>query len=181
MMMRKLFALTLLALLFPFASEGRERADDFSLSITVTRGERSRDSHSQTTRINLKGRNLSYEKSYAGFRGGARSAPVKKSFRLTEQDVEKLKNIVRDKELLTSELLALASADGGVRGYFEITLGINLDGKSSGIGIRGPRGGAAIREKPLYLRANALLDAVYSILSAQDKEIGYENRDLISD
>lgn len=180
MLMRKLVALTLLILLFPFASEARQRGDDFSLSITVTRGERSRDSHSQTTRITLKGRDLSYEKTYAGFRGGARSAPVKKSFRLTEQDVEKLKKLVRDNELLTSDSLAVAGAEGGVRRYFEIALGINLDGKRSSIEITGPRDAAVVKEKPIYSRANALLDAVYAILSAQDKEIGYENRDLIS-
>lgn len=179
MMMPKLFALTSLLLLLAFGCEAGQKADDFSLSITVTRGERSRDSHSQTTRITLKGRDLLYEKSYAGFRGGARSEPVKKSFRLSQEDVEKLKKVVRDNQLLTSDSLALASAEGGVRSYFEIALGINMDGRKSGLEITGPRDAAGIKEKQIYRRAQALLDAVYSILVAQDKEIGYENRDLI--
>jgi hypothetical protein len=176
--MRRLIALTLLALLFPLVSYG-DRPEDFSLSISLTRGERSRDSHSQTTRITLRGRELTYEKSYSGFRGGAKSAPVKKSFRVKDEDLELLKKLVRDNELLASDSLAVAGATGGVRRYFEIELNINLDGKKSSVAISGPRSASEIREKPIYQRANLLLDAVYKILAGQDKDIGYENRDLV--
>jgi hypothetical protein len=176
--MRRLIALTLLALLPLVVYSGRP--DDFSLSATVTRGERSRDSHSQTTRITLKGRELLYEKSYSGFRGGARSAPVKKSFRVKDEDVELLKKLVRDNELLTSDTLAVEEASGGVRRYFEIELNVNQNGKKSSIEISGPRSASEIREKKLYQRADALLDALYKLLTERDKEIGYENRDLIS-
>ena len=175
--MRRLIALTLLALL-PLAGYSR-RPEDFSLSATVTRGERSRDSHSQTTRITLKGRELIYEKSYSGFRGGAKSAPVKKSFRIKDEDLELLKKLVRDNELLASDALAVEGPEGGVRRYFEIELNINLDGKKSSIEISGPRNAADIREKKIYRKTNALLDALYKLLAEQDKEIGYENRDLI--
>jgi hypothetical protein len=176
--MRRLIALGLLVLLLPFSCSGKG-ADDFSLSLSLTRGERSRDSHSQTTLITLKGRVLTYEKSYTGFRGGAPSKPVKKSFSLSEADVEALKKLVRDNDLLTSDSVALASAEGGVRRYFEIALNIRLDGKKSSTEISGPRSAAEIREKPAYKRAYAVMDAVYKILTSQDKEIGYENRDLI--
>ncbi|MBD0373096.1 MAG: hypothetical protein ICV60_19805 [Pyrinomonadaceae bacterium] len=178
--MRRLLALSILALLLPF-STGASVADDFSLNISLTRGERSRDSHSQTTRITLKGRELVYEKSYSGFRGGARSQPVRKSFRISDEEVEGLKKIVRDNDLLTSDRLEVSSEAGGIRRYFELALNINLNGKKSSIEINGSRTAVEIKEKPAYRKAYALLDAVYKILSAQDKEIGYENRDLVID
>ena len=174
--MRRLILLTLFSLLLPFAVAARG-PEDFSLNISVTRGERSRDSHSQTTRITLNGRELLYEKSYRGARG--KTAPVRKSFKITGEDVEKLKKLIRENELLNSDQLAVAGADSGIRRYFEIALAISLDGKKSSIEIAGPRNATEIKEKQIYRRANALLDAVYAILSAQDKEIGYENRDLI--
>lgn len=179
MVNKRLIVLSLLALLLPFAAHGR-KPDDFSLGISLTRGERSRDSHSQTTRITLKGRELLYEKSYSGYRGGARSVPVRKSFRIRNEDVKHLKKLVRDEDLLTSDTLAVAGAGGGIRRYFEIVLNINLDGKKSYIEISAPRNATEIKEKRAYRKSYALLDAVYKILSDLDKEIGYENRDLIS-
>lgn len=176
--MRQLIALALLALLF--ISAYSRLPEDFSLSATVTRGERSRDSHSQTTRITLKGSELVYEKSYRGFRGGARSAPVRKSFRLSSEELELLKKLVRDNDLLTSDTLTVEGEESGVRRYFEIELSVNLGGKKSSIEINGPRTASEIREKKIYQRAYALLDALYKLLADRDKEIGYENRDLIT-
>ncbi|HEY0319874.1 MAG TPA: hypothetical protein VGC66_02780 [Pyrinomonadaceae bacterium] len=178
--MRRLIALSLLALLLPFSAYCK-RAEDFSLDISLIRGERSRDSHSQATHITLNGRELVYEKSYRGYRGGARSEPVKKSFKIKDEDVERLKKIVLDNSLLTSDSLEVEGAQGGVRQFFELALNINLNGKKSSIEISAPRSATEIKEKPVYVRANALLDAVYKILAEQDKEIGYENRDLIDD
>jgi hypothetical protein len=178
--MGRLIVLSLLTLLIPFAA-GSQGADDFSLNISLTRGERSRDSHSQTTRMTLKGRELLYEKSYSGYRGGARSVPVRKSFTLREEDLELLKKLVRDNDLLTTDALALAEAEGGIRRYFQIAMKINLDGKKSSIEVSGSREAADLKGKQVFQRANALLEAVYRILAGQDKEIAYENRDLIID
>jgi hypothetical protein len=176
--MRRLIALSILALLLPFAADGR-KPEGFSFGISLTRGERSRDSHSQTTRITLKGQELLYEKSYTG-RGGSRSVPVRKSFRLRDEELEQLKKLVRDTELLKSDTLSAPEGESGMRRYFRIALNINLDGQKSYIEISGPRNATEIKEKRIFQKANTLLDAVYKILSEQDKEIGYENRDLIS-
>ena len=176
--MRRLIALSLLALLLPFTAHGR-KPDDFSLSISLTRGERSRDSHSQTTRITLRGRELVYEKSYSGYRG-ARSVPVRKSFRIKDEDLERLKELVRKGEFPDSYEFAVKDEERGVRRYFALKLDINLDGRKSSIEINGPRNASQIKEKAAYQKANALMEAVYKILGALDKEIGYENRDLIN-
>lgn len=176
--MRRPIALILLTILLPLAAHAR-KPDDFSLSITLTRGERSRDSHSQTTRITLKERELIYEKSYSGFRGGARSAPVKKRFKIRGEDLEQLKKMVRESNLPDSFELSLTNEESGVRRYFELALNLNLDGKKSSIEISGPRNATQIKEKDVYLKTNALVDAVYRLMVEQDKEIGYENRDLI--
>ncbi len=176
--MRRLIAFCLLALIFPFASPGQEQADDFYLSVSLTRGERSRDSHSQTTRITLKGQELLYEKRYRGYRS-SQSLPIRKSFLLRQEDAEKLKKLVRENDLLTSETIAVADAEGGIRRYFEIALEINLEGKSSSIKISGPRSAAQIRERQIYSKTHALLDAIYKMLAELDHEIVDENRDLI--
>jgi hypothetical protein len=178
--MRRLIALSLLALLLPFTAPAH-RPDDFSLSLSLTRGERSRDSHSQTTRITLKGSELLYEKSYSGFRGGARSVPVKKTFRLRDEDRERLKKLVRDKEFPELYEFSVADEPAGVRRYFELKLNVTLDGKRSSIVVAGPRTSSRFKEQANFQKTDALLDALYTILAQQDKEIGYENRDLISD
>lgn len=179
--MLRLFALSLAALLLLSLTAPAQRPDDFSLDITLTRGERSRDSHSQTTRITLRGNELLYEKSYAGFRGGARTAPVKKSFRLREEDRERLKKLVRDKEFSEDYEFVVADEEAGIRRYFDLKLNITLDGKKSVGHFYGPRASSRFKEQSNFLKADALLDALYTILAAQDKEIGYENRDLVSD
>jgi hypothetical protein len=177
--MRRPVALILLVLLLPlpFAAYGQQ-PDDFSLNIALTRGERSRDSHSQTTRITLKGDELTYEKSYRGARG-AKSVPVKKSFKIRTEDRERLKKLVRDNGLLSSVAAAVADEGTGVRRYFNISLDISLDGKKSGIEVSGPRSAVEIKEQKAYQKASALLAAVYQILSGQDREIPDESRDLI--
>jgi hypothetical protein len=178
--MRRLIALSLAALLLPFAAPAQRR-DDFSLDISLTRGERSRDSHSQTTRITLKGSELVYEKSYSGFRGGARSSPVRKTFRLKDEERERLKELVRDKEFPAAYEFAVPEEGGGVRRYFELKLNILLGGKKSSLAFAGPRDSSRFKEQAGFRKADALLDAVYTLLAEQDKEIPYENRDLISD
>jgi hypothetical protein len=155
-------------------------ADDFSLDISLTRGERSRDSHSQTTRITLRGDELLYEKSYRG-RGGARTVPVRKSFRIGDEERERLKKLLRESELPVTYKLAEAEAESGLRRYFALILNVSLDGKKSAIDIYGPRNGTRISEQPAYLKAQAVLDGVYKLLSERDREIGYENRELIEE
>jgi hypothetical protein len=179
--MRRLFALSLAALLLLSFNALAQRPDDFSLNITLTRGERSRDSHSQTTRITLKGSELLYEKTYTGFRGGARSAPVKKSFRLSDEERERLKKLVRDREFPEAYEFLAAEEESGIRRYFELKLNMTLDGNKTVMNIAGPRTSQRFREQANFQKADALLDAVYTILTARDKEIGFENRDLISD
>lgn len=175
----KLFALLILLSLLILPMVDGHKPDDFSLSISLTRGERSRDSNSQTTAINIKGRTLLYEKSYRGYRASKREA-VKKSFQIKEADVLRLKSLIRDKGLLVSDSLAVAEEESGVRRYFAITLNINQDGKKSIITISGPSEAAAIKEKKIYQSADALLEAVYEIINEQDAGIGYENRYLIN-
>jgi hypothetical protein len=179
--MRRLFALSLATLLLLSLTASARRPDDFSLNITLTRGERSRDSHSQTTRITLRGSELLYEKTYTGFRGGARSAPVKKSFRLSDEERERLKKLVRDRAFPEAYDFSVAEEESGIRRYFELKLNMTLDGKKSVINVSGPRTSSRFKEQENFQKAYALLDAVYTILSARDKEIAYENRDLISD
>ena len=176
--MKRFIPLLLLSLLVLSTNVDAQKRDELSLNISLTRGEHSRDSHSQTTKILLKGRELVYEKSSTGFRAGA---PVKKSFTIKDEDVTQLEKLIGEQNLLVTDTLAVAlEPGGGFRTYFKINVQIELDGQKSAIAISGPRRNAGIKEKTIYRQTDALLEAVYKIINEQDADIGYENRGLVN-
>ena len=176
--MKKFIPLLLLSLLALSTTLYAQKRDELSLNISLTRGEHSRDSHSQTTKITLQGRELVYEKSSTGFRA---REPVKKSFTVSDEDIAQLKKLIREQNLLVTDTLAVAlEPGGGFRTYFKINVQIELDGQKSAIAISGPRRDSGIKEKNIYRQTNALLEAVYKIINEQDADIGYENRGLVN-
>jgi hypothetical protein len=176
----KRIALSLLLLFVSLMTAyGHRKQDDFSLHISLTSGESSRDSHAETATITVNGSELVYEKRYRGFRASTRT-PVRRVFRIRDEDLKRLKTLIIDNNLLSTDALAVAGKTGGVRRYFEITLDITLDGKKGSIKISGPRDASEIKEKSIYKSAGALVEAAYKIINEQDEAIGYENRGLIN-
>ena len=176
----KRIALSLLLLFVSLMTAyGHRKPDDFSLNISLTRGESSRDSHSETITITVNGSELVYEKRYRGFRASTRT-PVRKVFSIKNEDLKRLKTLIIDNNLLSTDALAVAGKTGGVRRYFEITLDITLDGKKGSIKISGPRDASEIKTKSIYKRTDALVEAVYKIIASRSEAIGYENRGLIN-
>ncbi len=175
--MKKLIILSLIicALAFPCASRA---SDDLHISVSLVKGESSKDSHSTLTKITIQGSEIVYEKS---FRGGRRREPVNKRYKISDEELRALRQLITEKGLLASDTLELPQERSGVRRYFTIELSLQVGGKSSAIKISGPRSASEIRQKPIYQKADALLEAIFKLITAQDKDAAYESRTLIEE
>lgn len=169
--MKKIVALVLLicALLVP-ANGGTK--DDFTLSLTLKIGERSRDSHAETTVIRLNGNNLVYEQTYSGA-GASRREPVRKEFKLKGSEISQLKDLIKERNLLGSGGLNFKPA-AGQHTYFELTINITLKGIIATQELSGPRGAANIKDEPVYQKSVALLQELYRLLNLRDTGLRYE-------
>ena len=102
------------------------RTDDLYVSISLTRGERSRDSGSRTATITLAQDRITYEKTYHGM-GAGRQKPVHKEFKLGDEDKRRLIELIRARKLLVTDSIKYPLADSGIRRYFKISVQIKLN------------------------------------------------------
>lgn len=142
------------------------------LSLSLTRGERSRDSNSSTTVITINQNTVVYDKTFRGRQPRGRQ-PIHKEFQITSQDIENLKQLIKTKGLLKSDSKTYPS-EAGVHNYFELAIDLKLDGRASSIKLSGPARSAKIKDEQLYKASDALMQEVYKLLAAQDDEIVYE-------
>src|SRR5215471_16049343 len=78
--------------------------DQFYLQVTIVTGEHSRDSNSITRKLTVSSGQLVYEETYEGARSN-RHAPVKKQFKLTQQDQANLIQLLKAKNLLVTKTI----------------------------------------------------------------------------
>jgi hypothetical protein len=168
--MKKLVILALLAGTLSLPVSGVAK-DDFTLSLTLTIGERSRDSNAETTLIRLVGNSLTYEQTYSGYQGGKRE-PVRKEFKLKAGEIERLKSLVKEKNLLGSGVLKFEPS-AGQHNYFEMNVSVTLKGIISTQELSGPRAAASIKDERVYQKAIALLQELYRLISLRDPQISY--------
>ena len=90
--MKKLLALTFMVCAFPFVTYGAD-ADSLNLTITMSKGQRSRDAGGATTSITISGETIVYEVTYSGMsrRGGSRPP---KNFKLEAADRKRLVDLI---------------------------------------------------------------------------------------
>jgi hypothetical protein len=174
--MRKLLLVALLICLCASPLYAR-RTDDLYVSITLTRGERSRDSGGKTIKITLAQDRIVYERTYYGMAGG-RQKPVRKEFKLEDEDKRRLIELIRARKLLLTDSINYPLADSGIRRYFKIFVQLKLNAKKGEISIEGPTNAVKIKEQKLYQDSNALIEEIYKIIHRLDEEISYE--ELIS-
>lgn len=170
--MKKVLILALLICAFPILASGLVDKDKFTLSVSLTTGERSRDSHSQTTTITLTGDNLVYEQTYSGF-GASRRQPVRKEFKLKGSEISRLKSLVKEQDLTGSGGLKFTPAAGQFT-YFEMVVRVTLKGIIATQELSGPRAAANIKEERVYRKSVALLQELYRLINLRDKEIDYQ-------
>lgn len=166
-------ALTFLALLACSCSvlASENGMDDLSVRVVLTTGERSKDSSSQTTTINVTRSAISWERAFSG-RGG-RVSPSRKEFKLSSAQMRTLLKLVRSNSLLVTDSIELPR-DSSNYMYFEISVDLSLGEKKGAINISGPRNAATIKEEKLYQNTLTLVEELYRIMSGQDKSIRFE-------
>lgn len=145
--------------------------DDFTLSLSLKTGERSRDSNSQTILIRLASDNLTYEETYSGY-GASNRTPVRKEFKLRKSEISRLKSLIKEKNLLGSGGLKFEPAPGQST-YFEMTIKIILKGIIATQQLSGPRGAEKIKEERVYQKSIALLQELYRLINLRDTAINY--------
>lgn len=136
------------------------------VSLSSVRSERSRDSGSTTITINVDNQTLTYDETRTGMRriGG----PVHKKYLLTDEEVLKLKRLVREKNLLVSGSSEYPTSNPPFV-LHKLSVEVSLDGKQSQIKASGPPSSEALRNDKLYKKANALFEELMSILNAHEQ------------
>ncbi len=152
--------------------------DDLYISVSLTKGESSRDSNSRRTTITLEGDKIVYEITYQGY-GASKRERVHKEYRATAEEIKTLIKVIEEHNLLASDSLE-QPAESGLRRYFEITTDLSLNGRKSRTEISAPSGALKIKSEKLYQNSSALVEELFRILNAHDKEIQYGD-DLLFD
>lgn len=134
-------------------------ADNLSLNISVTEGEHSKDSNSRTTTIVINGHELRYEKAYHGYRSN-RATPVNKTIRLSDEKLNQLIALLKEKNLLVSN--SIGQSTDGIGRYFIVNASLALGRRKSSIKISGMKN--KLENEKLYQDFNSLLDMIESFL-----------------
>ncbi|MDX6692523.1 MAG: hypothetical protein QOF02_126 [Blastocatellia bacterium] len=169
--MRKVVVLALLICSLAFAARAAER-DGFTIALSLIIGERSRDSHAETTNIRLEGDKLTYEQTYSGA-GASKRKSEHLEFKLKSGEVERLKSLVKEQKLTGTGSLRFEPAAGQFN-YFELNIKVTLRGIIATQELSGPRGAANIKDERVYQKSVALLRELYRLINLRDKEISYQ-------
>jgi len=144
---------------------------DFKIIASLTTGERSKDSNSQTTTISVDAKGIILEETSKG--NGRRRGPAagRKGFKLTDADRDALLKVIQENGMLVSDSITLPQPVPAF--YFGIGISIGLDGEKGSIRISGPRSASELAEEKLYKRSILLLKELHRIIHAQDPSIGF--------
>ena len=170
--MKKLVTLTLLLCAIPLFARG-DKADALYLQMTMTSGERSKDSNSATTEITINGQTLVYKKTYGG-RSRGRMPEEMKEFKLKAEDQRNLIRLIKDRNLLRTDSIEREQDVSGMYLYFELSVKSILNKSTGSIYLKGSRKATALKEEKLYKDAVALIQAIYAIIHRTDKAIVHE-------
>ncbi len=169
--MKKIIALVLLLCAATTLCPAVSAVEELDIYLTLTKGERSKDSHSTKKTISLKGREINYDVTYHGRSGGKRE-PVHKVFQITDGELGKLRELIRQKDLLNSGKKDFPATGGYT--YFDIALRIKMDDKESSINLTGNPRNTEIKTDTQHQNVEALLKEIYGIIRRQDTSIKYQ-------
>ncbi|MDT4968152.1 MAG: hypothetical protein QOJ64_2889 [Acidobacteriota bacterium] len=169
--MKSLVAMALLLCAGPLLASGGGAAD-LHLQITMTRGERSKDSNSSTTTLTISGGKLVYKTTFGGRNSGRAVAP--KEFALTSQDLKTIIKLIMDRKLLRTASIERERDVSGIYRYFELSINAVVDGSEGLINIKASRKATDLKDDELYKDSIALIDQIYKILHRFDEDVDYE-------
>jgi hypothetical protein len=169
--MRKVVTLALLLCSLTLAAQAMQR-DDFSISLSLTIGERSRDSHAENVVIRLEGNAFTYEQTYSGA-GASNRTSTNIKFKLKGDEIARLKSLVKEQNLTGTGSLKFEPAAGQFT-YFELNIRVTLRGIIATQELSGPRNAANIKTERVYQKSIALLRELYRLINLRKKEISYQ-------
>lgn len=139
-----------------------QKAGGFYISISETRTEHSRDSDSISKTIKINVNALVYEET------SRRKEPLHKEYRLTDQEITKLKRLVSERHLLVSRSVEYPEAAGP---HTSIVLRLELKSKRrrSLIRISGSMASKELKNDLVYQNAHALLDEITEMIAAKNE------------
>jgi hypothetical protein len=161
----------ILLLCAPVLCAAATASDELQLTLTLIKGERSKDSSSTTQTISIKGRELVFDETYHGRRARGGKEPLHKVFQLEADELKTLIGIIRQRNLLDSGSKEFPSAEGYT--YFDISLWLKVNGKESSIKLSGKTRHPDIKEDKLYQNTEALVKEIFSILQRKDESMRY--------
>ena len=170
-MNRRLYIGLLLSVGFATVLQSRavaSHSDELYLKLIIVTGESSRDSNSTTRTLTISTGNLTYEETYHGA-GASRRTPVKKQFKLTDQDLKELIALLKAKGLLTNK--ALSKPPGKqTNHYFRISITSALDGKEHSVSIEATPT-SDLKNEALYQNSVGLIEKIYAIINKTDPAV----------
>ena len=132
------------------------------LSLSITEGERSRDSHSTTTIITLNGNQLVYDQFYSGFRAINRK-PIRKKIDLSKEEISRLTVVINRTALLSSSTIKRPANDYGR--YTDVTLKLGLGKQKSVITLSGMM--KEMENEKLYQDVKTLKEEIEQIVDSR--------------
>lgn len=154
------FAIFFLALLL--VSPQSSRAGDFTLILLNTDGEKSKDSWSADTKIEIHNFDLNYSVTFGGSIKSHKKDQSKNCV-LSEENLEKIKSIIKEKSLNADD--SLFEKDEKYKSFEQFTnisLKIESEGKSSTIRINGDISG--FKNEALYNNAEFLISFLEELI-----------------
>jgi hypothetical protein len=154
----------------PAIALGTFPQQELSLNVTVITSEHSRDSNSVTTKLRVSGDTLVYEETFHGARANW-NPPVKKEYKLTNEDRDRLIKLLKEENLLTNKTISKSSEQQDVRRDFELIIQSKLAGQEGAVSINAPRSATELKKDPLYQSSVSLLTELYRVIQRTDPDI----------
>ena len=164
-------AICLLLILFTTATAALSRTDeDLELSLTLIRGERSKDSHSTTQKVRISGNQATFDLSFGG-RRGPHQKPLQRTITLTKVDLKVIRQRLEEHTWLPEEKGEFLRT--GAQTYFSIAIGFGQGIVSSNILLTGTPGHPDIKTDEKYKYVNRLVTEIFRILHEHDRDIEF--------
>lgn len=156
-MINKTFIYPILFLsLFLFCSS--TYADAFIIKISLTEGEKSKDSWTSETVISIDGSQIGYSKTYTGSAIG-RNTDVTKTCTLTSDQVAQIQSLLKDKNLLKSDSLTDdESKYKSFERFINLSMTIAFAEKLAKINVNGDV--SNLKDKDLYKNCYELINLI---------------------
>lgn len=145
-------------------------SEDFSVRILLTKGERSKDSHSEKTTITINTNQLTISKFYTG--NSENRKPINKTFTLADEEINAIIELIRQKHF-HEKGEKIERPVGSPSSFFDWVLITNFDGKEITNKIVTIRNDEEIKTQPLYKNANELMRQIFAVIKKYDASIPY--------